>query len=283
MKAEPILHIPDTLLGEGPCWDHRTRTLWWVDISNYRLHAYRPDATPSTYTFDQYVGAAVPLSDNSDRLILALHHGLAVFDTTNLNLQTLSDPETHLPQNRFNDGKCDPMGRFWAGTTEIKHENITGSLYCIEKGTIHKKMSNIHISNGLAWSSDQSQMYYIDSPTHCVQVLDYDALTGEIHPAKSIHFDSSLGSPDGMCIDTDDNLWICFYHGAKVLCIDPASEEELAHVETPASCPTSCAFGGDDLQTLYITSAAEKGDPMGGALFQVKPGAQGVETSFYQP
>jgi len=283
MKAALILHIPDTRLGEGPVWDHRTRRLWWVDIPNGRLHAFDPARRENqTYDVEQPVGA-LALREKGG-LLLALQSGFAFYDQQSGQLTPLADPEADLPDNRFNDGKCDPAGRFWAGTMDNNEQAASGSLYCLDPDgmRVSRHLSGIRISNGLAWTADGARLYYIDSPTHKVQAFDFDLRNGAIRFDRDVlTFDPAYGFPDGMCIDADGQLWIAFYGGAKVRRFDPERGRQTWQIDVPTRRPTSCCFGGNNLETLYITTAAKQGDPLGGGLFAVKPGLQGVETSLF--
>jgi len=284
MTVELLLHIPDTELGEGPVWDPRTQMLWWVDILKGRLHGLDPATdTTQTYEMGQYLGAAVPRE--SGGFMLALQRGLATYDPGSNTLKMLHDPEPDKPENRFNDGKVDPAGRFWAGTMEIDPQNPNGSLYCLHPGTnkVEVKRTGVYISNGLAWTQDQQTFYYIDSLTFKLVAFDYEVSTGVISGERdAIVFDRDLGTPDGMAIDKDDNLWIAFYEGAKIACFDPRTGKQLDQVDVPAHRTTSCAFGGENLDTLYITSAAKGGDPFGGGLFIAQPGVSGPPITYYK-
>ncbi|MDA0196145.1 MAG: SMP-30/gluconolactonase/LRE family protein [Bacteroidetes bacterium] len=283
LKAEVVLQKPHTLLGEGPVWDYRNQELWWVDITNGLLHCYRPqNNTNRSYSIGQMVGAVIPCEKSE--LLLAMEHGFAFFDPQMEVLKPIFDPESHLPKNRFNDAKCDPAGRLWAGTMMINEpRDVEGSLYCLDSTLrVTKKLSGITVSNGLAWNKAADKMYYIDTSTQIVQAFSFDINTGNIEKqANALKFDKIF--PDGMCIDENDHLWVAFYGASKVACFDPESGEQLAEIKVPARNTTSCAFGGEDLKTLYITSAkADANDKWGGNLFAVKPGVRGMKADFYQ-
>lgn len=284
LQATHIQNIPSAKLAEGPVWDYRSNTLWWVDILNGKLHSYHLEsATQKTNELGQYLGAAIPCKDSANDLIVAIYDGIALYNTVTGKIELLSNPEKELPKNRFNDGKCDPKGRFWVGTMEIEPQNPKGSLYCFSKGVATKKLENIYISNGLAWSLDCTKMYYIDTLTHKLQMFDYDLESGSILNGKdAIVFDKSLGYPDGMTIDENGNLWICFYGGSKVCCFNPTTGKEVTRISVPTQCPTSCAFGGADMNTLFITSAAKKDDTLGGSMFSINLNVKGIKTNFYQ-
>lgn len=283
LSADLILSVPGTLLGEGPVWDYRTEILWWVDILQGRLNAYEPSkGSNTTYEIGQYVGAAVPRKAGG--LVLALHEGLAFFDPETKELDHFSDIEKEIKENRFNDAKCDAKGRFWAGSTQISHEQPVGVLYCLENESLEliPKIEGVTISNGMAWSSDQKTMYYIDTPTMEVKAYHFELETGEISFDRvALTFEESMGFPDGMTIDENDHLWVAFYGGNKVACFDPISGKQLHQVDVLGERTTSCAFGGPELDTLYITTAAKEGDPFGGALYACKPGVNGVKANFF--
>lgn len=284
MTASPILQIPNTNLGEGPVWDHRTQELWWTDITNGLLHCYLPkEDSNKTYEIGQMVGTPIPCEEEG-LLLLAMHHGFAFFNRETGTLSLISDPESDLPNNRFNDGKCDPAGRLWAGTMKIgMPREPVGNLYRLDTDLkVMKQLSGIYISNGLAWTKDGSTMYYIDTVTQKVQRFKYDLSTGEIEKEADV-LKFKMIWPDGMCIDENDNLWIAFYGAGKVCCYDPRTGEKLEQIKVAATCPTSCAFGGEDLETLFITSAAHDGDEFGGILFSVKPGVKGRKAHFFNP
>ena len=283
MKAELLIHLPEMNLAEGPVWDHRDQTLWWVDILEGNLYNYHPEArSHSSFAVGQYLGAAVPREKGG--FVLALAEGFAFFDPDTRQLDFIHDPEADKPGNRFNDGKVDPAGRFWAGTTEFLHEEVTGSLYCLSPETmnIQKTLSSVHISNGLAWTKDAQTFYFIDSPTQQVQAFDFDLPQGSLSNGRIVlDFAPEMGTPDGMSIDDHDHLWIAFWGGSKVACFDPISGKQLDQIDVPAVKTTSCTFGGPDRDTLFITSAAKEGDPYGGAIFSAKPGVKGPLSSFF--
>lgn len=286
MQAELILDAK-AIVGEGPVWDHRQALLYWVDIMHGHLHVYDPQTNKDVvHEIGQYIGAAVPRENGG--LVMALQHGFAFYDTSSENLEMIHDPEQHMPGNRFNDGKCDPAGRFWAGTMEIEEQNPTGSLYYLNPDLhVQKKLSNIHISNGLAWSGDHAKMYFIDTLTYKVQCFAYEITTGEIQYERDVvKIDrKKMGAPDGMTIDAEDNLWVAMYDGGKVCCFDPDTGTLLEQIAVPAKKSSSCAFGGENLDTLFITSIGRdtdaQTDPYAGGLFAIQPGVKGVRADFF--
>lgn len=270
-------------LGEGPIWNANQQCLYWVDILVHKLHVFDP-ATGRNRTIDlgQPIGTVVPRA--SGGVIVALRDGIAHLDLVSEELTFLSEIEKEIKDNRFNDGKCDPAGRFWAGTMEFNGKAGCGTLYCMETDlTITSKVSPVTISNGLVWSSDDSKMYYIDTPTQKVVAYEYDINTGNIqNPTTAIENDSE-GHMDGMAIDAEGMLWIAFFHGSAVRRFDPQTGKLLETIELPATQVTACAFGGKDLDELYITTAAIGLDeqalsqqPLAGSLFRIKTSVKGM-------
>jgi sugar lactone lactonase YvrE len=281
IKTELLLELPKSKLAEGPVWDHRNNTLWWVDILSGNLHSFNQENGKSkTYSIGQYIGAAIPCKDNE--LVLAAHQGFYMFDPDKQKLTPLGDLQLESADFRFNDGKCDAMGRFWAGTMQLQAQQPDGILYCLSKGQSAKKLDGVWCSNGIAWSLDQTKMYYIDSLTHKLQVFDFDLQTGDIsNGVDLIVFEKSMGYPDGMTIDENGNLWICFYDGSKVCCFEPKTGTEITRIEMPVQRPTSCTFGGPNMDLLYITTAEKKEDPLGGSIFVAHPKVKGLTANFY--
>ena len=283
MKVELVFKHPQTKLGEGPVWDYQRKVLWWVDIELGLLHEFKPRIKGTrTFKIGKLLGTAIPTKDN--RLIMAVEDGFAFFDPQTSKLDMIEYIEADMKENRFNDGKCDSRGRLWAGTMEIDTVNPNGNLYCLFPDTLksEKKLDQIYISNGLAWARDDSLMYYIDSLSYKVQAFRFDLDTGNIKFQRDIlKFDKTQGTPDGMTIDTNGNLWIAFYDGAKVCCYNPLSGLLLDQINLPVQRPTSCTFGGENMDVLYITTAAKEGDPKGGGLFSAKPGVKGLPANYF--
>lgn len=287
MKAEPIVHIANTKLGEGPVWDYRNNKLNWVDIPNGLIHTTDPTkASTDTVKIGQMVGAAIPChheTAHNEHWILAMQHGFAFYNPQSRALKKISDPESELPLNRFNDGKCDPAGRLWAGTMAIDPpRDADGSLYRLDTDLkLTKMVSDIKVSNGLAWTKAADKMFYIDTRQFKMMSFDFELSTGNIENQQDfLVFGDEL--PDGMTIDENDNLWVCFYLGGKVVCYDSQTGKELDRIQVPAICTTSCTFGGENLDTLFITTGAKDGDELGGALFAVQPGVKGRKADFFK-
>lgn len=268
----------DAHLGEGPVWDETRQKLWWVDILSGKLHKYNPAASRnSSVDLGEHIGAAVLC--NNGGLVLALKSGFYFFNEKTGEKTPVTDPESHLPKNRFNDGKCDPAGRFWAGTLSYNLVKGAGSLYCLNPDlTVEKKLTGITISNGLAWNSLGDRFFFIDTPTGKISSFRYDKESGDITNRSVItHIDEKAGYPDGMTIDAEDKLWVALYGGGKIIRINPETGGVEFEVRLPVPRPTSCTFGGNGLNELYITTCREhmnredlKKYPESGSLFRVK-------------
>jgi sugar lactone lactonase YvrE len=266
------------LLGEGPVWDAKNKLICWVDILNGEIHEYSPEQkTHRAIGVHQMIGS-IAICTNGN-FIAALQNGFAFIDRITGAVKMIVDPEDHLSHNRFNDGKCDPAGRFWAGTMSLSEEPGTGNLYAIEKDLIvTRKIEGVTISNGMAWSADQRVFYYIDTPTSGIVKYDYEKDSGLIHNKRTvIKIAKEDGYPDGMTIDNEGMLWIAHWDGWQVSRWDPIRSEMLGRIKLPVARVTSCTFGGENLEDLYITSAKvgltkaqSAQQPLAGSLFVLR-------------
>ncbi|MBE8988191.1 SMP-30/gluconolactonase/LRE family protein [Nostoc sp. LEGE 12450] len=242
-------------LGEGPIWDSTGKLLYWVDIYNHRVHQFNPTTGENGF-FDvgDVVGAIA--TAGADRLIMLLRHHLAFLNTQTGVVTPILEIEANLPDNRLNDGKCDPQGRFWFGSM-CSIEKPQASLYRYDTdGSLHLMETGLTISNGLGWSPDQKTFYLTDSPQQKIYAYDFDSVTGSI-TNRRIFVDLTHESfyPDGLTIDSEGHIWSAMWDGWCVICFNPKGEEIL-RIKLPVQLPTSCTFGGDNLQTLYITTAS---------------------------
>jgi sugar lactone lactonase YvrE len=279
-----IVHSQPAMLAEGPCWDPEKSQLYWVDISAGQIHCLNLQTNvKKNIDVGQKVGAIA--LKKSGGAIVAAEHGIYFLDLETEKLVFIADPEAHLPNNRFNDGKCDAYGRFWVGTMSVNGAEKEGSLYCIEHDlTIRKVLENVSISNGISWSPDSLILYHIDTPTRQVRAYDYQLETGEIHNARVvIQIPYSQGVPDGMTTDSEGMLWIAEWGGFRVSRWNPANGTLLDEIRLPVEQVTSCVFGGKDLEKLFITTAREglcsdqiSEQPLAGAVFSYKGQVKGL-------
>ncbi len=286
LSAPEICLDAQAELGEGPTWDAVRNCLWWVNIPTGRLHSYQPESGQDTFIeVGQPLGCAAPA--RSGKLILGLKNGLAALHPDTVQLTWLAHPEADLPQNRFNDGKCGPDGRFLAGTMDSNEKEASGALYSLSpKGTLKTLQTGVRISNGLTWSADHQTLYYIDTPSRVVTAFDYDLVSGEIANSRQVvTVPASFGWPDGMTSDSQGRLWVALWGGAAITVWDAEKGQLLEKINFPAKNVTSCAFGGSDLDTLYVTSARQGLDaadltafPASGSLFRLRTNLVGAPT-----
>ena len=283
-NADPIVQ-QGARLGEGSLWHPRTQRLFWVDIMGQTVFIFDPKSGENRgINVGRDVGTVVPRK--SGGLMLGVKGGFAGLDLETEAVEEIVMVETDLPNNRFNDGKCDPAGRFWAGSMAYDFAKGAGSLYCMERDlSVRKVLPDVSISNGLVWTADQATFYYIDSLAFHIAAFDYDVATGEIDNRRVIvELPESVGFLDGMSIDANGNLWVAIYGTGEVRCWNPATGELLDTVVAPgAKLITSCAFGGPNLNELYITSASDglteqdkEEQPLAGSLFRAELDVSGV-------
>jgi sugar lactone lactonase YvrE len=219
----------------------------------------------------------------SGGLVLAVRDGFALLDRGEAEPRVIAAFELDEPRTRMNDGKCDPAGRFWAGTMDEEEREPLGSLYRLDvDGTVSRMLGGLVISNGLGWSPERSTMYHVDSPTRRVDAFDFDLRTGAIANRRTVFsFEPGAGDPDGMSVDAEGFLWVALWGGSAVRRFSPGGTLD-AVVEIPASQVTSCTFGGPELDELYVTTARRGLGPDGlvseaaaGGVFRARPGVTG--------
>lgn len=278
--------------GEGSIWHPDRNTLFWVDIEGKTLYEYYPDKQDcKTWEFDRMVSTVVPETDST--VVVSLQDEIVRVNLNDGSLSSVTPIPDYEGKVRCNDGKCDPTGRLWIGTMGFGAPKGAGTLYTVvPDGTVETKLEKVTISNGIVWSANKKYMYYNDTPTGKVARYRYDEKTGEIlFDGVAVTLPPGSGAPDGMTIDSNDNLWVAQWGGFGVYCYNPYTGELLGKVEVPAPNVASCAFGGKDMDTLYITTARAglseqqlEEYPLSGSLFVCKPGASGPEPyKFKQP
>jgi sugar lactone lactonase YvrE len=279
-----------TMLGEGSIWQPKENKLYWIDIEGKTLHIYDPRSKEDkVFPVGARIGTVVPAGNGS--ALLALQNGIYQIDTKTGKLTFLTNPLPDTVNLRFNDGKCDPSGRFWVGTLALDSRRRGAVLYRFDRDkNIHLMLDSVSISNGIVWTADKKTMYYNDTPTLTIQAFDYDDKTGAISNRRVVvKIPKGVGAPDGMTIDSENNLWVALWGGGMVGKFNPLTGELMQKVKVPAPNVSSCAFGGKNLETLYITTARAwvkedklKEFPLSGGLFSVKPGVHGVPAEFYK-
>ncbi len=295
-------------LGESPFWHPQEDRLYWVDIGLkrvWRLHV--PSGQLEHWELPQEAGCIAPARNGG--LVLALRDGIYLAASWHDTPQKLADAPYDTTRIRFNDGKCDPWGRFWVGTYVETKDRPDGALYCLhqhntQRPALVEVTRGVMAANGLAWSPDSRSLYWADTANHQVDV--YPVLNGGQWPPQvgtpMVHrrFDRKPadwsfaqkhnygGRPDGAAVDKLGRYWVAMYEGARVVCLSP-NGELLAEYPTPAQCPTMVCFGGRDLQTLYLTTARGKRPadetahyPDSGAVFAMRVDTPGLPVNFYE-
>jgi sugar lactone lactonase YvrE len=278
-----MLYPSQCILGESPLWHAGRKSCYWVDIETSRVFEYRwVDRRLKTWHFDHQVTLVVV--DLQGMLVLGLRGGLARFNPETGIFQWLLDIEKEKMDHRCNDGSCDSNGRLWIGTMQQDFEKSAGKLYCIDENLrLHQKLSEVTISNGLVWSPDNSRMYYIDSPTQTVQQFIYNPQTATLRFEKiAIHIPQTMGTPDGMVMDEEAMLWVAHWGGFGVYRWNPFTGKLLQKVQVPVPNVSSCAWVGESLDQLLITTARQHLNekelekyPGSGDTFIVKTDAKG--------
>jgi sugar lactone lactonase YvrE len=287
-----IVFDAHAVLGEGPSWDADTGRLLWVDITRGLVHRFDPsDGGDETWPVGQHVGAVVPCTSGS--FALALRDGFALLDPWSGEIELIAPVEVDRQDTRMNDGKCDTQGRFWAGTNAYGAVPHQGTLYRVDRNrAVVPVFGGVTIANGLGWSPDDRKMYYIDTAANGIDVLDYDATTGDVvNRRRLVDLPEEIGGGDGMTVDAAGFIWVALWNGGAVHRYSPAGQLDVV-VQMPVTHPTSCCFGGLDLGDLYITSASGTdqsrfsssllaSQPYAGGLFRIRPGVKGLPTNAY--
>jgi sugar lactone lactonase YvrE len=278
--VDPILAFDTRLeLGESPVWDERTGALYVVDILRGSIVRCDPGSgTHESLTqLDDLVGSIALRRDGG--LIAAAGTTLVLLDETSTVqvVATTPDPEGV----RFNDGVCDTQGRFWAGTMALDEAPGGGTLYRYDARGLVPMVAPVTVSNGIDWSGDGTRMYYADSPTGRIDVFAFDAADGSLSDRRTFIEIDTGGVPDGLAVDADDHVWVALWDGWAVHRYRPDGVLDRI-VDVPVARPTSCAFGGDDLDDLYVTSArvglsaaALEEQPWAGGVLALRPGVRG--------
>lgn len=285
-----VASIRRSNLGEGPHWDASTKTLLYVDphVGDIcRLDVTTQDT--SGVHLDGLVTLAVPYASDPNLNVITLNRQVRKFDWTTSESEHLTEVDADKPINDFNDGKCDVVGRLWAGTvSKMEDGNIlqkeSGSLFSIDPVTLNVRshVTKVNVSNGMTWSPDNQSMFYVDSYSRIVYSFGFDAASGTLSN-KQVFLDFNVrdeykdcGCPDGMTVDSNGKLWLACYDAGRVINIDPETGKLLRSVSLPVSRTTSCCFGGENYDDLYVTSAwrglsTERlcAEPLAGSIFKV--------------
>ena len=267
-KPELVFYAGNTLL-EGPLWDEDNQLLYFIAIADKIIYSLDEKTTEiKAYVTKSPVGAAV--LDQKGHIISAEKDGIYFIDIETKKRTLFMQPNED-NRLRYNDGKLDSRGRFFIGTMGYE-EDIEGaaSLYVVEDGQAKELLTDLTLSNGIGWSKDNKIFYHIDTPTKKVMKYDYDEKAATLSNERIAVEIPGDGSPDGMCVDIDDNIWVAEYGGRRICKWNPDTGEQILEIPMPVSNITSCCLGGADKNYLYITTAQADDEPLSGGLFKVK-------------
>jgi sugar lactone lactonase YvrE len=273
-------------LGEGPLWGVAEQTLYWLDIHQNQVERYQPEkGLHQTTTLDLAI-TVLGLREQGG-FVFASNRGFGFWDGSSRSYDLVGNPEDDKPYHRFNDGSVDPLGRFWAGTMyegpEVD-EVPEGRLYRLDSNHRIKLMeTGLTISNGIDWSPDQRTMYLTDTLRRTIYAYEFDPASGGIANRRVfIQAKQTDGFPDGLTVDSQGFIWSAFWGGWKVCRFDPQGNLERT-LHMPVEYPTCMAFGGMDLNDLYITSAwtalseeQRHAQPEAGDLFRIRLDISGL-------
>ena len=300
---QALTDMPDGL-GESPFWHPLENRLYWVDIPGRRVARVAVDGLQAHgaveyWSLEEEPGCIAPVQGGG--LVLALRSGIYRAGDWGGPLHLLSAAPYDTAKQRFNDGKCDAQGRFWAGSLYEPKDQALGVLYMQNDQGLHPMQGGVTTANGLAWSPDGRTAYWADTAAHQVRAFDFDPASGQLTNARVFYqaapkpagwaWGSATpygGRPDGAAVDAEGCYWSAQYEGGRLLRLSPAGEV-LQVVETPAPCPTMPCFGGADLQTLFITSSRQGRSaeelaqyPEAGCVFAMRVGVAGLPVNFHR-
>ncbi|MGO4706254.1 SMP-30/gluconolactonase/LRE family protein [Microvirga sp. 2MCAF38] len=280
----PHVAVPSAcVLGEGALWDHRTGTLYWVDIKNPGIWHYQPETGKHGRVDAPERVGFVALTTDTDMVVAGFKSGLYRLHLWGGQTQPLAAPEPDKPGNRINDGHVGPDGCIYFGTMDDSEESPSGAFWRWDGRKLTRLRDGIVITNGPAFSPDGKTFYGID--TLGKTIYAHDVQNGVLGSGRVfVHFEDGWGNPDGMCVDAEGHVWACHWGGSRITRFRPDGSIERI-LPVPTAQVTKCAFGGPDLTTLYITTAGighdPTIDPMAGHLFAVETGIKGLKAEIF--
>ena len=289
-------------LGESPFWHPQEQSLYWVDIPEKTIHrcnVFMGDVQSWVMSAPHALEPGCIAPARSGGLVIALRDGVYRARDWGGALEKMAHASHDPASTRFNDGKCDPRGRFWASTIYEPRDARQAALYCLDGPALLPMAGEATVGNGLAWSADGRTLYWSDTTAHVIRAWDWDADGNRLSrprvfmqfPFKPAGWLPGMpgygGRPDGAAVDSQGNYWVAMFEGARVLKLSPAGVL-LADIPTPVQCPTMVCFGGDDLQTLYLTTARHgrpaaelQAMPLSGAVLSLRVDVPGLPVNFF--
>ncbi|WP_088705847.1 SMP-30/gluconolactonase/LRE family protein [Noviherbaspirillum denitrificans] len=296
MPVIEIHALPDSrvLLGECPLWHPTEQALYWIDIAGHAVHRFDPSGcNHRSWPLSSEPGCIAWMADGG--LVVAMRSGIAMLNTDNGTVHFICEPPYDASRIRFNDGRCDAAGRLWIGTLSDDRSKALGALYVLERGSIRKVGNPCTVSNGLAFSKDNRNLYHADTTAHRISVYDFDLASSALGGGQvfkqftEVRGTNYQGRPDGASVDSEGAYWCAMYEGGKLLRLS-SEGALLQEVELPVRCPTMPAFGGADYRTLYVTSVSSKRSekelkelPLSGCVLSLRVDVPGTPEYPYKP
>lgn len=284
-EAEPVVQSR-ALLGESPIWDPRSQLVLWLDFRKQEIHRFSPSSGVDEVIFAEPTAISAMALRRKGDLVVAAGRGFGFFSFDLAATEWIAAVEDG---DRMNDGACDPVGRFLAGTASYERRPAAG-LYCLEPNlTVRRVLSGITLSNGIDWTSDGETMFFVDTPTREISSFRYDLETGDLSERRVFaDLTDTGGNPDGLTVDREGHVWVALFRAGEVHRYAPNSDL-VQVVQIPAKFTTSCCFGGPDLSDLYVTSASRAmtsaqlvEEELAGSLFRIHTDTQGQEARFFE-
>lgn len=290
-----VVHAEPMLVGECPLWHPAERNIYWVDIAGYKVHRVHPLTGEHREWLMGSEPAALAMHSHGG-LVVATRNGFVHLNTANGDITPIAAAPYDTVITRFNDGCVDAAGRFWVGTIYEPRDKPAAEMYCLERGVVSLKWSGgMTNSNGLAFAPEQRAMYHADTSSHRIDRYNFDVETGVVSHQQQFHqfsmdkANNYGGRPDGAAVDSEGAYWCAMFEGGRLLRFSPEGEL-LREIALPLRCPTMLAFGGDDLRTLYITSASHGRSPqereqypLTGRVLSLRVDVAGREEPMYLP
>lgn len=290
--SEPVVHpqMPHVavasacILGEGPLWDHRSGTLFWVDIKQPAIWRLNPaSGEHGRIDVPERVGF-IAMTPDPDTVVAGFKSGLVRFSLASGACEPLVSPEEDRPENRINDGHVGPDGAIYFGTMDDEEQEASGAFWRWDGKELTRFHSGIVVTNGPVFSHEGAVLYATDTPDRTIYAFDVEQ--GAIgKPRRFVRFEEGWGHPDGMACDSEGHLWVCHWGASRITRFRPDGSVERV-VPMPTAQVTKCAFGGPDLTSLYVTTAAIGRDchidPMAGHLFRVETGIRGLKANIFE-
>lgn len=290
-----VVHAEPMLVGECPLWHPAERNIYWVDIAGYKVHRIHPLTGEHREWRTDSEPAALAMHSHGG-LVAATRNGFVHLNTANGDITPIAAAPYDTAITRFNDGCVDAAGRFWVGTIYEPRDKAAAEMYCLERGAVSLKWSGgMTNSNGLAFAPEQRAMYHADTTSHRIDRYNFDVETGTVSHQQQFHqfsmdkANNYGGRPDGAAVDSEGAYWCAMFEGGRLLRFSPEGEL-LREVALPLRCPTMVAVGGDDLRTLYVTSASHSRSaqereqyPLSGCVLSLPVDVAGREEPMYLP